>query len=70
MLAVVPSDLHLLVLNSAAAEGTINGLGSDEVGGFVVQGITKNEGGQLRCSFTKQYIGAHVIYYSGHFNAD
>ena len=36
-----PMTFSSLFFNSAAAEGTINGQGSDEVGAFIIQGITR-----------------------------
>lgn len=36
-----PMTFSSLFFNSAAAEGTISGQGSDEVGAFIIQGITR-----------------------------
>lgn len=58
-----PKDKHRMDLDLAFAAGLLNGDGNDDVGRFIIQG--QYDAKTLECSWTKTYLGAHVVFYRG-----
>src|SRR4051812_41149126 len=58
-----PADRHRMDLHLTFAQGNISGEGNDDVGAFHIRG-GYNENTK-ECHWRKQYIGAHVVLYTG-----
>jgi hypothetical protein len=58
------SRRHPTSLTLTFAEGVMTGRGADAVGPFTVNGSYSIEDG--KCAWVKQYVGKHVVLYSGY----
>ena len=58
-----PGDRHRMHLQLTFANGTINGIGNDDVGRFVIKGQYDPQ--TRECWWRKTYLGAHAVFYRG-----
>jgi hypothetical protein len=59
----IDPERHWMDLDLTFREGNISGLGSDDVGAFVIRGRYDPE--RLEAHWTKTYVGRHSVYYTG-----
>ena len=62
-----PMEFADLQINIASAQPGVSGSGADIVGNFTLQGSYDSSSSAIK--FTKQYEGAHAIYYEGTLSA-
>jgi hypothetical protein len=56
-------ERHAMQLDLAFGSGSVSGSGSDDIGPFVIRGGFEPEG--VRVWWSKQYVGAHDVWYEG-----
>ncbi len=63
---VYPTDdsRHAMSLRLAFLDGTLSGVGDDDVGPFVIKG--RYDALTLEVHWTKTYIGRHSVFYKGY----